>query len=189
MNWTRSETIALARLSCHLCHGLGFRAADTVNPCPCVLRQIFRTCHAKFRECTKRENYFTRASIRSSEGRTGLRHYALLDEEFIADFCLVARRTLNGGVDTPDTLAYKIFKFHHLLGASRTMCAKRLGLGRLDRGEFYNEVYRIEARLGKVFAELEPYALFPVDTYFFGNDRAKAAVRSEEIRIFSGVVQ
>jgi hypothetical protein len=38
----------------------------------------------------------------------------------------------------------------------------------MDRGTFFHSVYRIEHRLGRVFAELEPYALFPLDEYFGG---------------------
>jgi hypothetical protein len=37
---------------------------------------------------------------------------------------------------------------------------------RLDRGDFFHIVYRVQERLGKVFRELEPYALFPLDEYF-----------------------
>jgi hypothetical protein len=29
-------------------------------------------------------------------------------------------------------------------------------------------VYRIEAKLGKVFRELQPYSLYPIDEYFHG---------------------
>jgi hypothetical protein len=29
-------------------------------------------------------------------------------------------------------------------------------------------VYRIEAKLGKVFRELQPYSLYPLDEYFHG---------------------
>jgi hypothetical protein len=38
----------------------------------------------------------------------------------------------------------------------------------LDRGTFFHSIYRIEQRLGRVFAELEPYALYPVSEYFGG---------------------
>ena len=38
----------------------------------------------------------------------------------------------------------------------------------MDRGTFFHSVYRIEHKLGRVFAELEPYALFPLDEYFGG---------------------
>jgi hypothetical protein len=32
-------------------------------------------------------------------------------------------------------------------------------------------VYRIEQKLGRVFRELEPYSLFPLDEYFHGPSR------------------
>jgi hypothetical protein len=38
----------------------------------------------------------------------------------------------------------------------------------LDRGTFFHSIYRIEQRLGRVFAELEPYALYPLSEYFGG---------------------
>jgi hypothetical protein len=38
----------------------------------------------------------------------------------------------------------------------------------MDRGNFFHAVYRIEQKLGRVFRELEPYALFPVNEYFHG---------------------
>ena len=76
----------------------------------------------------------------------------------MADFCLVSRRVLSDA-------EYQIFKFHFLLGADWKLCCRRLNM---DRGTFYHEVYRIQERLGRVFRELEPYALFPVDEYFNG---------------------
>ncbi len=38
----------------------------------------------------------------------------------------------------------------------------------MDRGNFFHAVYRIEQKLGRVFRELEPYSLFPVNEYFHG---------------------
>jgi hypothetical protein len=35
-------------------------------------------------------------------------------------------------------------------------------------------VYRIEQRLGRVYRELEPYALFPLDEYFGGMGKLSA---------------
>ncbi|HEX6893958.1 MAG TPA: hypothetical protein VF146_01720 [Bryobacteraceae bacterium] len=80
------------------------------------------------------------------------------DEEYAADFCLISKRTL-----TP--MEYRIFRFHFLLGADWKLCCRRL---HLDRGNFFHAVYRIEQKLGRVFRELEPYSLFPVDDYFHG---------------------
>jgi hypothetical protein len=41
----------------------------------------------------------------------------------------------------------------------------------MDRGTFFHSIYRIEQRLGRVFAELEPYALYPLREYFSGTIR------------------
>lgn len=87
--------------------------------------------------------------------------WGLKNEEFIADFCLVSRRTL-------DESAYKIFKFHFLLGADWKLCCRKLNM---DRGTFFHEVYRIQQKLGRTFRELQPHALFPVDEYFNGGGR------------------
>jgi hypothetical protein len=83
------------------------------------------------------------------------------DEEYIADFCLVARRTLNAE-------EHRLFRFHFLLGADWKLCSRKLGL---DRGTFFHAVYRLEQKLGRVFRELEPYGLFPLDEYFNGPSR------------------
>jgi hypothetical protein len=96
------------------------------------------------------------------------------DEEYIADYCLVARRTL-------DEFEHDVFRYHFLLGADWKLCTRKLGM---DRGNFFHAVYRIEQKLGKTFRELEPYPLFPLDEYFNGPSRqilmARTGVR--EIR-------
>jgi len=66
---------------------------------------------------------------------------------------------------------YKVFKFHFLLGADWKLCCQRLNT---DRGNFYHQVYRIQERLGRIYAELEPYALFPLDEYFGGDTQGAA---------------
>ena len=76
----------------------------------------------------------------------------------MADFCLVSRREL-------DDFHYKIFRYHFLLGADWKLCCRQL---HLDRGLFFHAVYRIQQKLGRVFAELKPYALYPLDEYFGG---------------------
>jgi hypothetical protein len=89
--------------------------------------------------------------------------WGLKNEEFIADFCLVSRRTLS-------EREYKLFKYHFLLGADWKLCCRKL---QIDRGTFFHEVYRIQEKLGKTFRELEPHALFPVDEYFSSTGRNK----------------
>ena len=80
------------------------------------------------------------------------------EEEYVADFLLVSRRHLNPG-------EFQVFRYYFLLGASSGLCCKRLGM---ERGEFYHMVYRIMRRLGRLFRELKPYALYPLDEYFNG---------------------
>lgn len=78
------------------------------------------------------------------------------DEEYCADFILVTRRSLTDE-------EYKIFSYHFLLGADWKLCTRKL---KMDRGLFFHSIYRIQQKLGKVFRELEPYALYPLDEYF-----------------------
>jgi hypothetical protein len=86
----------------------------------------------------------------------------------MADFTLVSRRRLEG-------LEYDVFRFHFLLGADWKLCCRRLNM---DRGSFFHTVYRVQEKLGRVFAELEPYALYPLDEYFSSTYRREpAAIR------------
>jgi len=166
MQWTRSEKLALAQQSCVLCYGLGLREVrqGAPTPCACVFRAVFRACHNRFRECTDRQRRISQVSLEAIPGKKHKAVYSRKDEEYIADFCLVSRRVLSDS-------DHQIFKFHFLLGADWKLCCDRLGL---DRGTFYHQVYRIQERLGRVFAELEPYALFPLDEYFGGDRRGEA---------------
>jgi hypothetical protein len=100
-------------------------------------------------------------SLEANPGRHRKSVWGLKNEEYMADFTLVSRRTL-------DEYEYVIFKSHFLLGADWNLCCRKLNL---DRGEFFHEVYRIQQKLGRTFRELEPHALFPLDQYF--NSRTK----------------
>jgi hypothetical protein len=168
MEWNRSETVALAKNCCTLCHGLGLhlgRGAEA-TPCNCVLRAIFRACYARFRHCASKEKYMSKISLEFVNGRERNYSWGRKDEEYIADFVLVSRRTLS-------ELDYKVFKFHFLLGADWKLCCRRLAI---DRGNFFHAIYRIERTLGRVFRELQPYGLFPLDEYFHGSIRAEPIV-------------
>ncbi len=74
----------------------------------------------------------------------------------MADFCLVAKRSL-------DEADYRLFRYHFLLGADWKLCCRYL---HLDRGLFFHQLYRIEQKLGRIFAELEPFSLYPLEDYF-----------------------
>jgi hypothetical protein len=97
-------------------------------------------------------------TIDASPGRDGRRVYSRKNEEYIADFCLVSKRTL-------EEFDYRIFKYHFLLGADWRLCCRQM---KIDRGSFFHAIYRIEQQLGRTFSELAPYALFPLDEYFGG---------------------
>lgn len=167
MEWTRSETLALAQQSCSACFGLGLKPgrSGVSTPCNCVFRAIFRACHSRFRQCAMKEKHISRVSLEANPGRQRRSVWGLKNEEFMADFILVSRRTLS-------EYEYRIFKNHFLLGADWKLCCRKMNI---DRGTFFHDVYRIQQKLGKTFRELEPYALFPLDEYFNSTPRSQVA--------------
>lgn len=159
--WTRSDTLVLASERCTVCGGSGMRRTRraTATPCNCVLREIFRICHNRFRVCAEKSNAIPCPTLeRGSGGSSASRSYlwSRKDEEYVADFCLVSRRVLRGQ-------DWDIFRFRFLLGADWRLCCTKLGM---DRGSFFHEVYKIEQKLGRTFRDLQPYALYPLDEYF-----------------------
>jgi hypothetical protein len=167
MQWNRSNVLGLAKLTCCTCHGYGLRIVHKKKelPCHCVFRAIFRTCYNRFRDCVANGGHASTVSLEFFRGKEGRRSYSRKKEEYMADFYLVSRREL-------DALEFRVFRYHFLLGADWKLCCRQLGI---DRGSFFHTVYRIEQKLGRVFAELEPYGLYPVDEYFGGTIRREPA--------------
>ena len=163
-DWSQTEILALAKESCTQCQGYGLRRSSRkgpASPCNCVLRGIFKACYARFRHCIVKQQHVSTVRLEQVGGKDRRMTWGRKDEEYVADFCLVSRRVL-------DEEEYRIFKFHYLLGADWKLCCRRLNM---DRGNFFHSVYRIQQKLGKVFRELEPYALYPLDEYFGGTVR------------------
>jgi hypothetical protein len=160
MQWNRSQTIGVAKNTCTYCSGNGTRLIRHGKevPCNCVFRAIFRACYNRFRECAAKANHTSSVSLEFCHGREGRRTYARKREEYMADFCLVSQRVLSEA-------EHQLFRFHFLLGADWKLCCMRL---KMDRGNFFHAVYKIEQKLGRTFAELKPYPLFPLDEYFGG---------------------
>lgn len=175
MIWNQSETIALAKNACVFCHGIGIRVGrrGKDKPCNCVLRAIFRACYSRFRHCATKEKYMSRVTLQLCSGKESRRTWARRDEDYMADFCLVSRRTL-------DDFEHKVFRFHFLLGADWKLCCRQM---KIDRGTFFHAVYRIEQKLGRVFRELEPFSLYPLDEYFNGIIRNAPVPASEPVVI------
>jgi len=100
----------------------------------------------------------SKVSLVPCRGKDRKMTFARLDEDYICDFCLVSRRTLTD-------FEHEVFRNHFLLGADWGLCCRQM---KIDRGTFFHAVYRIQQKLGRVFRELEPYSLFPLDEYFAG---------------------
>lgn len=158
----RSTAIGLATVACIYCHGEGTRIIRYGKEvaCNCAFRMAFRGCLNRFRECTINGAHASTVSLEMVRGRQGNRVYSRKNEEYMADFFLVSRRVLT----EPD---FEIFRLHFLLGGDWRFCCRTL---RMDRGLFFHAVYRIEQILGRTFAELEPYHLWPLDEYFGGTN-------------------
>jgi len=159
MLWNRSNTIGLAQTSCCYCEGVGLRLVykNHTVPCGCVFRSIFRICLNRFRECAVTEGISGTVSWEFCGNKGGGRRtYSRKREEYLADFCLLSKRAL-------EPVEYQLFRYYFLLGADWKMCSRRLNM---DRGALFHAIYRIERKLGRAFAETQPYGLFPVDEYF-----------------------
>lgn len=164
MVWNRSNTLALSDQKCCHCYGLGLLPANRRikddHPCSCVFRAIFRECHNRFRKCMDKAAFISRVSLEANPARRRKGPWGMKNQEYCADFLLVAKRTLG-----EESLAWRIFKWHHLLGADFRLVNRKLKRP-THRRETFHDIYRVEAVLGRAFAELEPHSLWPCDAYF-----------------------
>ena len=167
MQWNRSNTIGLAKVGCTWYQGQGTRmiCKTTEVPCNCVLRAIFRSCYQRFRECDALGERTSAVSLEYLPGAKGLCTFSRKREEYMCDFNLVSRRALNG-------FEHQIFRYHFLLGADWRLCCRQL---KMDRGVFFHTLYRIEEKLGRIYAELKPYPLYPLEDYFGVSYRHRSA--------------
>jgi hypothetical protein len=174
MEWTQSDTLALAGVNCAHCNGTGMVNAKKGGeyPCKCVLRAIFRACYARFVECATKEKHLSQVRLdRSPSG--GKVTWGRKDEEYAADFILVTKRTLS-----PEE--WQIFSWHYLLGADYMLCCRRL---KMDRGLYFHSIYRIQQKLGRMYRELEPYGLFPLDEYFNGTQEDESCWQPPKVAV------
>jgi hypothetical protein len=160
MEWDRSEIMALSRALCADCEGKGIRVSETgkESPCNCVYRKVFRTCYRRFLECAGKDEPSGRMSTERGITRGHASGWGRKEEEYVADFCLIAKRLLTEE-------EHRVFRFHYLLGANYKLCCRQM---KLDRGTFFHFVYRIQRKLGKAFQEMKPYPLYPLSNYFSG---------------------
>jgi hypothetical protein len=115
----------------------------------------------------------TKVTLVPCHGKEQKRTYARLDEDYVADFCKVSRRSLSD-------FDYNIFRYHFLLGADWRLCCRQMGI---DRGTYFHSLYRLQHRLGRVFRELQPYSLYPINEYFAGKlEKSNLAIMPEPSR-------
>jgi hypothetical protein len=169
MQWTQSNMLALASQKCMQCHGLGLRGVCFENPCDCVLRAIFRICYERFVQYAASKRHLSRVSMEIHSGPERRGTLGHKEEEYMADLVLSARRELS-------EQEYKIFRFRFILGGDWKLCARKTGM---DKGTFFNHVYSIQRKLGRAFAEMEPYPLFPLSEYFSTSYRHERTKPSE----------
>ena len=169
-------TIGIANAACVYCEGMGLvlDRDDQESPCECALRAVFNSCLYAFKECVALGERTASVSWEPCYGPTGGRVFSRKREEYLADFLLVTERSL-----TEED--YRIFRYHFLLGADSQICCQKLNM---DRGIFFHLIYRMKQRLGRVYAELQPYPLYPLRDYFGGCVRKDASlVRVPGIRV------
>jgi len=119
-----------------------------------------------------KEKSLTKVTLDGAGTRSRRAVWGRKEEEFIADFMLVAKRSLNRA-------EHQLFRIHFLLGADWHLCCRRMNV---DKGSFFHAVYRIEQKLGRTFRELQPYPLYPLDEYFNGVTLEHRAIRAREYR-------
>jgi hypothetical protein len=179
-SWNRSSVIGLAKVACTLCHGTGTTIGRGFReiPCTCAYRAAFRACLWRFRETRAGLGVVSSISLEQHRGRKGRRMFGRKNEEFAADFCLVAKRSL-------DKLDYAIFEMHFVGECDWRYCAQRL---QIDRSTFFYRCYQIQAHLGRVFGELQPYPLYPLEDYFGGTVTAPVGNASTTLNPAIGAI-
>jgi hypothetical protein len=153
MGWNRSEALSLADPRCRRCLGLG---ASKAKPCGCVKRQIFRACWREYCAIQAAIGKHRGVSYDKLGCRGSSRCFGRKNEEYLADFWLIAKRTLR-------PLEWRVFDAHFLQGLEYSACCKLLDM---DRGNFFHAVYRVQEKLGVAFRATKPYSLFPLHEYF-----------------------
>ncbi|HUA61786.1 MAG TPA: hypothetical protein VML19_23730 [Verrucomicrobiae bacterium] len=167
MQWDRSLAIGIANAACTICEGVGVTLDRHYEetPCDCVLRAVFRACYQGFIECVALGERTASVSWERCGGPRGGRTFSRKREEYIVDFLNVAERHLE-----PEE--HRLFRYYFILGADSALCGQRL---QMDRGTFFHCLYRVEKKLGRVYAELKPYPLYPLRDYFGGVAHKKVA--------------
>ena len=154
-DWTR-KFIALAVEGCAKCGGTGARFGNRTHLCGCVKRAIFDALHTKYHNIASRmEALSSCVPTAVIGGKESHFTWGMKNEEFSADFYLLAKRVL-------DAQHFRVFQLHIIDGWDWRYCCERLGI---NRGAFFHAVYRLQEAVGLAAVELRPYPLYPIDEY------------------------
>jgi len=167
MEWNRSEAMVMASEKCSRCKGMGV-VDNEETVCKCVFRAVFRACYNRFVECSLGGTADSRTSMEHAVSRDLPGSFGLKNEEYAADFLLLAKRSLTAE-------EHQIFRYRYILGADWRLCCRKLG--NMDKGIFHHICYRIQHKLGKSFVETKPYGLYPLDEYFGTGMRSEKSAK------------
>ena len=149
----RKMILATASEQCTVCYGHGRMIRDV---CHCVHRKAFRESLETY--LMLREDAVSMgANVPLTLSVRGYVSYGMPLADYVIDFDQTARRAL-----TRHQLA--LLSLYHIAGQPWHVCAPKL---RLDRGEFFHQVYRTERLLGCALMETTP-PLYPKARYFAG---------------------
>jgi hypothetical protein len=153
----RSNYLALALNTCPKCCGSGVKLGLRIEPCGCVSRNLYNQLLS--RDLLIGNQQMTVSSCVPtvvSRGSDSRFCWSRKNEEFSADFYLLAKRTL-------DPKDFSIFRLHCLAGCNWKHCVEVLNM---NRGDFFHAVYRIQETVGEAAVELRPHAIYPLSEYF-----------------------
>jgi hypothetical protein len=173
VDWTRSHARGLARDNCFKCNGSGLVSGPELNTprgCGCVHQAIFWICFDRFKQLVEQDRYLGSLPQQQHAGASAR---GRKDDEFIADFVLVGQRSLS-------PFHNRIFSVRVLLRADSKFCCDRLGI---NLSTLRHGIYTISERLGRVYAELGPLPLFPLDEYFNGPPLDAASIAAAAIAL------
>jgi hypothetical protein len=155
----RSNYLSLALDTCSKCCGSGVKLGLRIEPCGCVTRNIFNQLLRRYILIGNEQMTVSSCVPTLVAGGSDSRFcWSRKNEEFSADFYLLAKRTL-----APKD--FSIFRLYCLAGCNWKYCVEVLNV---SRGDFFHAVYRIQETVGKAAVELRPHALYPLREYFGG---------------------
>lgn len=167
--------LANSQVGCSHCHGFGAvrKRGQGQVICGCALRAIFRQAYSLY--CSASRTMAKGAPLTMEKTAAGPIVRGYKHAEYRADFVFVAQQTL-------DDFHYRVFKLRFVAALEWKECLPLLArhvkimrsagayeAPKVDRGNFWHAVYRVEELLGRAYCEVAPYPLFPPSEYFGGH--------------------